>query len=159
MKTTMDKLRKEVRAYGKRLSDEGVNRAAVDLSTRAENAVKRDFLNYFYQTPTHGAAGKTVRTGRLRSSVKAVVRDKFSFGVSSNVIYARIHEIGGRTRPYVIRPKRAKALRFTIGGKTIFAKSVKHPGSAMKARYWMSKPMAEALTNYLEDLKRKMEAP
>lgn len=32
------------------------------------------------------------------------------------------------TAPHVIKPKNKKALRFTIGGKTIFAKQVNHPG-------------------------------
>ncbi len=36
------------------------------------------------------------------------------------------------TRPYVIRPKNKKALRFVSGGKEIFAKKVNHPG--IKAR-------------------------
>lgn len=31
--------------------------------------------------------------------------------------------------PHVIRPRRAKALRFVIGGKTIYAQKVRHPGS------------------------------
>ncbi|MFD8509719.1 hypothetical protein ACFV27_01035 [Streptomyces antimycoticus] len=33
------------------------------------------------------------------------------------------------TRPHVIRPRRAKALRFDSGGRTVFAKVVHHPGT------------------------------
>lgn len=33
------------------------------------------------------------------------------------------------TRPHIIRPKLAKALKFTIDGTTFFAMAVKHPGS------------------------------
>ncbi|MEU4584873.1 hypothetical protein AB0F92_22700 [Kitasatospora aureofaciens] len=33
------------------------------------------------------------------------------------------------TRPHIIRPRRAKALRFEIGGRTVFAKVVHHPGT------------------------------
>ncbi|WP_327415386.1 hypothetical protein [Streptomyces sp. NBC_01233] len=33
------------------------------------------------------------------------------------------------TRPHVIRPRRAKALRFDMGGRTVFAKKVNHPGT------------------------------
>lgn len=33
------------------------------------------------------------------------------------------------TRPHLIRPRRAKALRFDVGGTTVFAKLVHHPGT------------------------------
>lgn len=33
------------------------------------------------------------------------------------------------TRPHVIRPVRAKALRFSIGGREVFATIVHHPGT------------------------------
>ncbi|MBT2490649.1 hypothetical protein J7E96_19440 [Streptomyces sp. ISL-96] len=33
------------------------------------------------------------------------------------------------TRPHVIRPRRAKALRFDMGGRMVFAKKVNHPGT------------------------------
>lgn len=33
------------------------------------------------------------------------------------------------TRPHVIRPRRAKALRFDVGGRTVFAAVVHHPGT------------------------------
>ncbi|MEU1815133.1 hypothetical protein ABZ543_08040 [Streptomyces roseifaciens] len=33
------------------------------------------------------------------------------------------------TRPHIIRPRRAKALRFTVDGQVVFAKLVRHPGT------------------------------
>ncbi|WP_308416876.1 hypothetical protein [Streptomyces sp. AJS327] len=33
------------------------------------------------------------------------------------------------TRPHIIRPRRAKALRFDVGGRTVFAAVVHHPGT------------------------------
>ncbi|QKW06929.1 hypothetical protein HUT18_11525 [Streptomyces sp. NA04227] len=33
------------------------------------------------------------------------------------------------TRPHIIRPRRAKALRFDAGGRTVFAAVVHHPGT------------------------------
>ncbi len=33
------------------------------------------------------------------------------------------------SEPHVIRPRRAKALRFVIGGRVVFAARVNHPGS------------------------------
>ncbi|WP_326813932.1 MULTISPECIES: hypothetical protein [unclassified Streptomyces] len=33
------------------------------------------------------------------------------------------------TRPHVIRPRRAKALRFEVGGRVVYAAYVRHPGT------------------------------
>lgn len=33
------------------------------------------------------------------------------------------------SRPHVIRARRARALRFVVGGKTVFARKVNHPGT------------------------------
>lgn len=46
--------------------------------------------------------------------------------VGSDLEYAGFVNDG--TRPHVIRPRRAKALRFTVGGRVVFAKVVNHPG-------------------------------
>lgn len=66
-----------------------------------------------------------VRTGRLRQSVT------IRFGVESidvgpTVEYAPFVEYG--TKPHIIFPRFRRALRFTAGGETIFAKRVFHPG-------------------------------
>lgn len=51
--------------------------------------------------------------------------------VGTNMVYAAIHQFGGRTRPHEIRPRKLNgALKF---GK-VFAKRVSHPGSLMPAR-------------------------
>ncbi len=39
------------------------------------------------------------------------------------------HLVREGTRPHIIRPKNAKALRFQIGNKIVFAKQVRHPGT------------------------------
>ncbi|WP_329336070.1 hypothetical protein OG252_13050 [Streptomyces sp. NBC_01352] len=41
---------------------------------------------------------------------------------------AALWVIGG-TRPHPIRPIRARALRFTMGGRMVYAKAVMHPGN------------------------------
>lgn len=68
-------------------------------------------------------------TGRLAASITPSHGPDFA-QIGTNVVYARIHQLGGQTKPHVIRAKRAKALAF--GG--IFRKSVNHPGSHIPAR-------------------------
>ena len=155
--TNMKEFRKKVKEYGRRLDDEGVKRAATDLSYRASNSVKRDFVQSFYQNPSQGSSGRTVRTGRLRASVIPIVRSTAEFGVSSNVIYARIHELGGKTRPHVIYPKNKKALYWA--GAKFPVKKVKHPGSTLPARHWMSEPMRKEAVKYIDDQIAKLEKP
>lgn len=46
------------------------------------------------------------------------------------------------TRKHKIRPRRAQALRFKIGGRTVFAKVVNHPGT--KPNDFMTKALREA---------------
>lgn len=45
--------------------------------------------------------------------------------VGTRVHYAAVHEYGGQ-KDYVIEPSSAKALRFQMGGRTVFAKRVHH---------------------------------
>lgn len=70
------------------------------------------------------------RGAHLRSSINPHARPD-GVAVGTNMIYAAIHQFGGRTRPHEIRPhKPSGALKF---GK-VFAKRVNHPGSLMPAR-------------------------
>ena len=72
-----------------------------------------------------------VDTGRLRASIQADQPRLFSLRPSvrvfSNLSYAEMVHDG--TRPHVIRPRRAKALRFRSGGRIVFATVVHHPGT------------------------------
>lgn len=75
-----------------------------------------------------------VDTGRLRASIQGEARRTWTlrpqFTVFSNVEYAPFVNDG--TRPHVIRPKNARALRFVVGGQVVFAKVVHHPGARAK---------------------------
>lgn len=51
--------------------------------------------------------------------------------------YARIMQNGGKSGPHEIRAKNRQALRFTVGGKVLYRKSVHHPGSNIPARPYM----------------------
>jgi hypothetical protein len=47
------------------------------------------------------------------------------------------------TRPHQIRPRYKQALRFTVGGRVVFAKLVNHPGT--QANDFMNKALPAAL--------------
>lgn len=78
-------------------------------------------------------ASWTDRTGNTRRAIHGGA-DKLNNGATIYLAHGSIvglyMEEG--TAPHVIRPKNKKALRFTVGGSTIFAKKVNHPG--IKAR-------------------------
>jgi len=71
----------------------------------------------------HGEIG--VKSGHLRRSVHSKVQDegdKIIGMLYSNVVYARIHELGG-----TIRPRTKKYLRFKVNGKWVSKKEVTIP--------------------------------
>jgi hypothetical protein len=78
-----------------------------------------------------------VKTGHLRRSIISTPASSVGGSVSAmygtNTLYAKHHEYG--TRPHTITPRRGKVLRFQAGGRTVFARSVQHPGTA--GRYYM----------------------
>jgi len=66
-----------------------------------------------------------VRTGQLRGSIQSGVKNGPSGTVGwvgSNLIYARIHELGG-----IIKPRAKKYLRFPINGHWVTVSKVKMP--------------------------------
>lgn len=70
-------------------------------------------------------------SARLRSSITYnVLTDGVEVG--TNVIYAAIHQLGGRTPPRVIRPRNKRALYWP--GARHPVRSVNHPGSVIPAR-------------------------
>lgn len=100
-----------------------------------------------------------VRTGRLRRSINLKVyggaegdgRSVYA-SVGTNVEYAAIHELGGRTKPHVIEARRAQALAFVIGGELVFRKRVNHPGSNMPERSFLRSALADKRAYILEQL-------
>lgn len=72
-----------------------------------------------------------VDTGRLRASIRIESRRTLTlrsvYTIGSDVSYAPMVHDG--TRPHTIRPKTAKALRFRIGGRVVYARVVHHPGT------------------------------
>lgn len=73
-----------------------------------------------------------VDTGRLRASIgPAQYRRTWTLRpqvtISVGVNYAEMVHDG--TRPHIIRPRNAQALRFMVGGRVVYARVVHHPGT------------------------------
>jgi phage gpG-like protein len=71
-----------------------------------------------------------VRPGRLRASIDTPIEKKgneVSATVGAAVKYARFHEFGV-PHSWLVQARRAKALRFKIGGRVLFLQNLAHPG-------------------------------
>jgi hypothetical protein len=87
-----------------------------------------------------------VDTGKLAQAIKEdpIQVDgpfRVTGGVTSHAPYSAFVHQG--TRPHVIKPRNASALKFQAGGKTVFAKSVNHPGT--RARPFLTNAVARVL--------------
>ena len=72
---------------------------------------------------TEGGHALLKKSGTLQRSIAITALDDKSVSISSDRIYAAIHQFGG-----VIRPKKAGGrLAFSMGGRMVFAKSVTIP--------------------------------
>ncbi len=102
-----------------------------DLQRVMTNASRRELKEASRQVVNRAKVLAPVRTGRLRASIRAEEPRIFSLRgsvkVGSDLEYAGFVNDG--TRPHIIRPRRAQVLRFTVGGRTVFAKVVHHPGT------------------------------
>lgn len=58
---------------------------------------------------------------------------------------AAMQETGGKTKPHTIRPRRGDFLVFDVGGATVFAREVEHPGSEIAKRPVASSTFDKAL--------------
>lgn len=123
---------------------------------KTQQDFKRDFedkmAKLVFATHADIVANTPVDTGRLRSSIvvetERARKNGVAFGdsywiIGTSVPYAEQVEVG--MEPTVIRPKNAKALKFEIGGKTIFAKKVNHPG--FKGRHMFQRAIANIESN------------
>jgi phage gpG-like protein len=94
------------------------------------NHIARTRLS-FPRNSSPGMAGLRVQTGNLRRGLLAgLVPSRQSGGavvgsIQNNVKYAAIHEYGGTISPAgKIVAKNGRALRFSVGGVTLFRRSV-----------------------------------
>ena len=137
------------------INDTEVNKALADLSARMRNltpamreigevvrtSVERNFAaggrpKWGESARVKREGGQTLSlTGRLRRSFArpdAVQAGNDRVAVGTNVVYAAIHQLGGKTSPRVIKAKNGKAL-FWPGARHP-VKSVNHPGSKIPPR-------------------------
>ena len=103
------------------------------------------FQDALTQTADIGASAMKlscpVKTSRLRSSIHhetpntkgssdykfRLVLTGLSAAFGTNVTYAE--DVNYGTKPHIIEPVNAKALRFVINNNIVFAKRVRHPGT------------------------------
>jgi hypothetical protein len=105
------------------------------LGVNVRNATARAVIELQNYIRTEKLSGQVLRapTGNLRNAVRAYppTSDQFpimgSVGIDRTAPYGKMLEDG--TKPHDIRPVRAKALRFSVGGDIRFAKVVHHPGT------------------------------
>ncbi len=88
-------------------------------------------------------SGLKVRSGMLLRNITErsapanyviVEGNRARVGVDTDVDPVARYQLEG-TLPHVIRPKRAKALVFTVGGRKVVAKRVQHPGTPARLIY------------------------
>ena len=78
---------------------------------------------------------------RIRVSIRRGESGDFQ-GVVKVEHPAALYVLNG-TRPHIIRPVAAKALRFTVGGRVVHAQVVHHPGT--KANNFLKEALRAAL--------------
>lgn len=114
---------------------------------RKVNELNLRLVNYI-QTQKLSGQVLNRKTGRLMRSIHSKVEQmaKAVYGIvyqSSDVPYGRIHELGGRTAPHVILPKKASVLAFNWKGENVFFRRVNHPGSVFPERSYMRSSLRE----------------
>lgn len=148
---------KAMKAY-----DRIINAGLASTNMKAAWTLNKFWKIYLSGPGTRGRLGR--RSGFLARSVNT--KRVGPAGVTGTpASYAAIHEGGGKTRPHVIRPRVAKVLAFKVGTETVFAKSVRHPGSKMPARPHMmpalraAKPAIDKIyDNLLDEAAREAKA-
>lgn len=117
--------------------------AKAELQKVAATGAGKLVLTATRRTLNRGRVLSPWDTGNLRAShtmdVRRLKKGEVRGRVSTRVKYAMsVHE---GAAPHVIRPKKKKALKFKMGGRTVIVKKVNHPGNA--GRPWLRRAMTE----------------
>ena len=73
-----------------------------------------------------GNLGRTIRERSITQPAPLIVEGGVDAGGRDAPYAPFVHQ---GTRPHVIMPRNARALRFEVGGRTVFARRVNHPGT------------------------------
>jgi hypothetical protein len=133
---------------------------AMKKSMDKENAltvshIQRAYLSFGKGGPSN-LLGLRAQSGSLRRSLRAnaatatgnVITSSIGGNVTNKgVNYLAVHEFGATIPPHTITA-RGKCLAFMIGGKQVFAKSVKHPGMTLPARGMIQRGIKDRLPDY-----------
>lgn len=114
-----------------------------------EQEIQKRIAKLVFATHSEVLKNTPVDTGRLRNSIVVEKDDQGNWIIGTNLPYAEFVELG--MEPTIIRPKNKQALKFQIGGKTVFAKSVNHPG--FEGSHMFLKAVNWAESNYMQYLK------
>lgn len=98
-----------------------------NLLTGADGPVYKDLVRRCVKVTALAKRGCPVKTGRLRSSIRFQIGIGPIGYVGTDVNYALAVHNG--TKAHDIYPKNASVLAFDVGGQTVFAASVHHPGT------------------------------
>lgn len=130
---------------------EGLDRLRAIIE-RAERALPRiiDFLAEAIEVYAWALAPR--RTGRLASGIRRGGTGLQRY-VTVGAPYAAYVEYG--TRPHVIYPRRARALRFVVDGEVVYAKYVHHPG--FPGRHFMRESIDRAIKHLEENLEQLLK--
>jgi hypothetical protein len=105
--------------------------AALDKELRSPSGILWKYMEKRGKLAVEAAKKQVgVKTGALRMSIhmKHLANSTGQYvWIGSNKNYAYIHHQG--SRPHLITPSRAATLRFTSGGRVVYARSVLHPGT------------------------------
>ena len=79
----------------------------------------------------HRAAHPHTQTGQLEGAIRVTHArtSPTTWRVTADVPVIQAATLDSGARPHVIRPRRAKALRFVMDGRVVFARVVNHPGN------------------------------
>lgn len=115
-----------------------------------DGAPGRDFERRMKTLAYRQSSDAPRRTGRMAGMV-GPRRMQSDFGryleggagvnVASTNARGYAQYVSSGTRPHVILPKRGKALRFVVAGRTVFARRVNHPGT--RANPYLVRHLAE----------------
>ena len=105
------------------LDQAALHQVGMDLAKRLVTGVTRGTLN-------RSAALCPVDTGLMRASGMMRIGG-FGSQVVGEVEYTADYSLAvhNGTRPHVILPRRGQYLRFQVGGRTVYARRVNHPGT------------------------------